>query len=39
MLNFKMASKMATVYAKFYLFRHHSPYNDIGNKCSKTLCV
>lgn len=35
-----MMSKMATVYTKLHLFRHHHPYNDIGNKMHKQdICV
>jgi len=39
MPNFKMASKMVTVYTKFYLFRHRNPYNDIGSKCTNKISV
>jgi len=39
MPNFKMASKTATVYSKFYLFQYHNPYSDIGNKCTNKTSV
>jgi len=39
MPSFKMASKMVTVYTKFYLFQHRNPCNDIGNNCTNKISV